>query len=119
LAQVAYKTTDFIKFGAPLQVLLWVWATVLLGIGDSGNKNVVFAATGVGVAVLAAAVVVRILNWKSTDGNNAVRCEQKDELSFSLVVVFFCCGFGHGLVWSRMLFLFVFWYFSTWFFTPS
>jgi di/tricarboxylate transporter len=37
-----YKATDFIKFGAPLQVLLWIWATVLLGVGDGGNEGLLY-----------------------------------------------------------------------------
>jgi hypothetical protein len=60
-----YKTTDFLKFGTPMQLLLWLWTVALLGIGDSAaDGSAVFALWAIGGAMLFLATAGRVAMWK-------------------------------------------------------
>jgi di/tricarboxylate transporter len=60
-----YKTTDFLKFGTPMQLLLWLWTVALLGIGDSAaGGSAVFALWAIGGAMLFLTTAGRVALWK-------------------------------------------------------
>ena len=60
-----YKTTDFLKFGTPMQFLLWLWTVALLGVGDSAaGSEAVFAFWAIGGIVLFLAAAFNVVLWK-------------------------------------------------------
>jgi len=59
----SYKTVDFLRFGTPMQIVLWLWSIILLGVGDSRGSNIVFVfwviAAGILVVVVLFCVVTQ------------------------------------------------------------
>jgi di/tricarboxylate transporter len=60
-----YKTTDFLRFGTPMQLLLWLWTVALLGVGDSAaGSEAVFAFWAIGGIMLFLAAAFNVVLWK-------------------------------------------------------
>jgi Na+/H+ antiporter NhaD/arsenite permease-like protein len=60
-----YKTTDFLRFGTPMQLLLWLWTGALLGVGDSAaGSEAVFAFWAIGGIMLFLAAAFNVVLWK-------------------------------------------------------
>ncbi|KAG7362296.1 TrkA-C domain containing protein [Nitzschia inconspicua] len=63
-----YKTTDFVRIGAPMQILLWLFSTILLGTTNESNFWLSWVASF--GALVVAAVVMLVGNPFSRSGKS-------------------------------------------------
>jgi di/tricarboxylate transporter len=77
----SYKTVDFLRFGTPMQVVLWLWSILLLGLGDSRGDHIVLVAWIFGAATLVAAVLVCFIIDKTKQGDGSSLFSKKSSLA--------------------------------------
>ena len=59
-----YRTTDFLRFGTPLNLVLWVWSILLLSVGEGRGSDAVFLLWLAAGTILLLAVALRFALWQ-------------------------------------------------------
>lgn len=65
-----YKTTDFVKIGTPMQIILWVVTTALLGTTNRSNFWLSWVASFAALVIGAAFMLTNPVAWFGSQSKN-------------------------------------------------